>query len=287
MGTRVEDLRYTSYDGERRGSVACVAALTRQSALHALGFGRSWRAKFIPLGLIALCFGPAIVVLGLRALFAQQFPEPLTDLVPYEAYYNVISIGILALAGVVAPDLLCPDRRDRVLDLYFATAVSPRQYLVAKLAAALVPLLGVTLAPVLFLFGGNVLFALHPFGYLQDHLGDLARIVTAGFVIASFYGLLGLAASSLTARRAFAMGGLVGLLIASSATGGVLVEGLGADSSAQLLALPAIPIVLAERIFPDGDDLVGVGTAGWLLAYAAVCVVALAVLLFRYRGSDE
>ena len=67
----------------------------------------------------------------------------------------------------------------------------------------------------LFLFAGNVLFAVHPLGYLQDHWRDLPRIVAAGFVIASYFALLGLAISSLTSRRAFAMGGAVALLLAS------------------------------------------------------------------------
>jgi ABC-2 type transport system permease protein len=287
MGTRVEDLRYTTYDGDRRRPAACVAALATHSALHALGVGRSWRAKFIPIGLIALCFGPAIVALGLRALFAQQFPEPLTDIVPYEGYYVVISVGILVLAAVITPDMLCPDRRDRVLDLYFATAVSPGQYLTGKVAAALVPLLGATLAPVLFLFGGNVLFALHPLGYLEAHLGDLVRIIAAGFLIASFYGLLGLAIASLTARRAFAMGGVVGLLVASSAASGVLVEGLGTGSEARLLALPGIPIGLARVLFPGDRGIGDVSATSWLVAYAVVCVVSLAILVVRYRGVEE
>ena len=63
---------------------------------------------------------------------------------------------------MVTPELLCPDRRDRVLDLYYSTAVSPREYLAAKFAAAMGPLLLTTLAPVLFLFAGNILFAVAP-----------------------------------------------------------------------------------------------------------------------------
>ena len=173
-------------------------------------------------------------MLGVRALFASSLPqsfgrpEALTELVPYEAYYSTVSILILALAGIITPELLCPDRRDRVLDLYYSTAVSPREYLTAKFGSALGVLLLTTLAPVLFLFAGNILFAVHPLGYFQDHWTDLPRIVAAGFVIASYYAALGLAVSSLTSRRAFAMGGAIALLVASGTISAILA-GLGAD----------------------------------------------------------
>ena len=42
-GSRVEDLRYTRYEGARRGRLACLASFARQSALHALGAGRGGR----------------------------------------------------------------------------------------------------------------------------------------------------------------------------------------------------------------------------------------------------
>ena len=147
MASRVEDLRYTTYQGARRGRLACLWAFARNDALHALGAGRGWRGKLIPFGLIFLAFTPAIVVLGARALFAAQLPQDggapqaLTRILPYQAYYTTVSILILALAGIVTPGLLCPDRRDRLLDLYYSTAVSPREYLAAKFGAAMMPLL--------------------------------------------------------------------------------------------------------------------------------------------------
>lgn len=287
MASRVEDLRYTRYEGARRGRIACLVSFARQGALHALGAGRGWRGKLIPVGLIFFAFTPALVVLGIRALFASRVNQDISDLAPYHAYYTSIAIIILALAGVVTPELLCPDRRDRVLDLYYSTAVSPREYLAAKFAAALAPLLLTTLAPVLFLFAGNVLFAVHPLGYLQGHGKDLPRIVAAGFVIASFFVLVGLAVSSLTSRRAFAMGGVVTLLAASSATSAVLA-GLGASDNVLVIAIPLIPVILAQRMFPGVEDGVHeLSTTGWLAAYLVVCAVSLLVLLLRYRRADD
>jgi ABC-2 type transport system permease protein len=284
--SRVEDLRYTRYEGERRGRIACLVSFARQGALHALGAGRGWRGKLIPFGLIFLAFTPALIVLGVRALFASRVNQDISELAPYSDYYTSVAIIILALAGMVTPELLCPDRRDRVLDLYYSTAVSPREYLVAKFGAALTPLLLTTLAPVLFLFVGNVLFAVHPLGYLEDHWKDVPRIVAAGVVIASYFVLLGLAISSLTSRRAFAMGGVVALLVASSATSAVLA-GLGASDNVLVLALPVIPVILAQRMFPSVEgNPQELSTPGWLAAYLVVCGVSLLVLLLRYRRAD-
>jgi ABC-2 type transport system permease protein len=292
MASRVEDLRYTTYAGVRRPRLACLWSFARHDALSALGAGKSWRGKLIPFGLIFFAFSPALIVLGARALFASRLPQnidgpkALTELVPYEAYYSTVSILILALAGIVTPDLLCPDRRDRLLDLYYSTAVSPREYLGAKFGAAMMPLLLTTLAPVLFLFGGNILFAVHPLGYLEGHWRDLPRIAAAGFVIASYFALIGLAISSLTSRKAFAMGGAIALLVATSAISAVL-SGLGASANSLVIALPVIPVILAQRMFPGGNDGVQqVSTAVWLGAYLVVCGVSLLVLLTRYRRAD-
>src|SRR6185436_16485764 len=113
--SRVEDLRYTTYSGVRRGRLACLTAFGRQGALHALGAGRGWRGKLIPVGLIFLAFAPALIVLGVRALFASSLPqtalgqpEAITELVPYEAYYSTVSLLIMALAGITTPELVCP-----------------------------------------------------------------------------------------------------------------------------------------------------------------------------------
>jgi ABC-2 type transport system permease protein len=287
MSARVEDLRYERYEGRLRGRLAGIVALARWSALRALGARRGWRAKVIPVALTLIAFLPAFVVLGVRALFATRINADLTEVLPYRDYFGGISVVILAFAAIVTPELLCPDRRDRVLDLYHATALSPREYLAAKLLGALAPLLLVSLFPVVFLYIGNVLFAEHPLGYLERHLGDIPRIVLAGVLIALFYALLGLAVSSLTSRWAFSIGGFAVLLIGASSASAVLVGGLGASRTFELIAIPAIPIVTTHRLFPSREPFEGVGTAGWMAAYAVVAAISVLILLARYRRPEE
>ena len=82
---------------------------------------------------------------------------------------------ILVFAVVVTPELLCPDRRDRTLTLYFSTAVSRSEYVIGKLLAAILPLLLLTLVPLVFLYAGNVVFAVHSVGYIQHHSARYRR----------------------------------------------------------------------------------------------------------------
>jgi hypothetical protein len=281
-GARVVDVRYGRYEGERRGRVVAVVALARASALLALGKRRGWLAKALPIGLTVVAFMPAFVVLGVRALFADRIRADLSEVLPYRGYFSMISVIMLAFSTLVVPELVCPDRRDRVLDLYFSTAVSRVEYVTAKILAALAPMAIVTLCPVLFLYVGNVLFAVHPLGYFQDHAGDLVRVLAAGLEIALYYALLSLAVASLTNRASFAIGGYLGLMVLSGAASSLLVDGLGAGQGFNVLALPFVPIAVAQKLFRDTENF-HPGWGAWTAMWAAVCIVSLAVLAIRYR----
>ena len=165
---RVVDIAYTRYDGPRAGRLAAIWSLARWSSLRALGARRGWKAKLIPITLTLLAFAPALVILGLRALFGTTAGTTnLANALPYSNYSAATSIVILVFSVVITPELVCPDRRDRTLSLYFSTAIGRGDYVVGKIIAALLPLLLVTLAPPLLLYAGNLLFAVHPVGYLE------------------------------------------------------------------------------------------------------------------------
>ena len=132
----IRDVRYTRYGGERRGRLAGVMSLARWGALRSLGARRGWKAKLIPIALAVLALGPAIIVLGVRALFADQTGIDLTEALPFSGYQGIIGVLILLFAAVTTPELLCPDRRDGTLSLYFSTAVSRREYLAGRVLAA-------------------------------------------------------------------------------------------------------------------------------------------------------
>ena len=282
----IRDVRYSRYDGERRGAMSGVFSLARWGALRSLGARRGWKAKAVPITLALLAVAPAIIVLGVRALFADQSGIDLSDALPFSDYQAIIGIVILLFAGITTPELLCPDRRDGTLSLYFSTAVSRREYLAGRILAAVVPLLLVTLVPLLVLFGGIMVFELHPVAYLQENWGELPRIIAAGLILAVYYGLVGLAVASLTGRRAFAIGGYLLVLIAPTVVAGLIGEALGDPDWPYLLQLSVLPINFAASLFPGTEEIAN-STASWAGAYLVVVGLAAALLLRRYRPGAE
>lgn len=284
---QIRDVRYSRYEGERRGDIAAVTSLARWGALRSLGARRGWKAKAVPITLILLAVSPAVIVLGVRALFAEQSGIDLSDALPFSGYQAIIGVVILVFAAITTPELLCPDRRDGTLSLYFSTAVSRREYLAGRILAAVGPLLLVTLVPLLVLFGGILVFEEFPLDWFKDNWDQLPRILAAGVILAVFYALVGLAVASLTGRRAFAAGGYLLLLIAPTAVGGLLTEVFPDTEEIELMNLSLLPIGLAGELYPDSRDEIPNELWQWALVYALVVGAALAVLLRRYRAGAD
>lgn len=282
---QVRDVRYSRYEGERRGRAAGVVSLARWGALRSLGARRGWKAKAVPVTLALMAAAPALIVLGVRGIFAEQADIDIAEVLPFSGYQAIVGIVILLFAAITTPELMCPDRRDGVLALFFSTAVSRREYLLGRVLGALVPLLLVTLVPLLVLFAGIMVFEVHPVGYLRDNWVELPRIVASGVLLAAYYGLVGLAVASLTGRRAFAIGGYLLLMVAPTVLGALIGEALGQPGWTELVQLSVLPINLSAELFPDTD--IPNSTAAWLVAYAIVVGAAVALLLRRYREGDE
>jgi ABC-2 type transport system permease protein len=284
---RVEDVRYSRYEGELRGRGAATWSLARFGAVGALGARRSWRAKIVPIALISIAFLPAFVVLGLKAFVGNRFkPATVSELIPYNGYYIEIGITVLLMAAVITPQLLCPERRDNVLSLLFATAIEPREYVGGKVVAAVLPLSLVTTLPVLVLFAGNTIFADHPLGYVESYWLDVPRILVAGTFLGLYFGLTGLAVASLTKRRAFAMGGYLATVILSGAVAGTLVMAANAGAGFRLLALGRVPIVTARTLFRGDPSTNGVAYGWWWATSLGVMAMSILVLLWRYRSAE-
>lgn len=282
---RVIDVRFDRYRGERSGRGWAVWSLARWSALRSMGARRGWKAKLIPIALVLIAFAPAFIVLGLRALFPGVV-DNLGDALPFSNYQDMISIVILVFTVVITPELLCPDRRDRTLTLYFSTAVSRFEYVLGKFIAAALPLLALTLVPLVFLYLGNIVFAVHPVGYIQDHLGDIARILAGGVVVALFFASVGLAVASLTSRRAFAVGGYLALMVVPTIVGGVLAANVNDGHYLRLMAIAAAPIKVSQALYPNYTDRGNLSPSAWTLTYLVVVAVSLLVIAWRYRGDE-
>lgn len=277
---RLVDIGFTRFQSERKGRIAAVIALARWSALRALGARRPWTAKLVPVALVLLAFGPALVVLGARAIVGDRVELP--EILPYADYYGVIGVVVLVFVAMTTPELLCPDRRDRVLDLYLATAVSPFEYVLGKFLAAVVPLLCLTFVPQFTLFVGNAIFDEDAFGYLRDNADIAPKIVVSGLLLAIYFALLGLAISSLTDRRPFAVGGFLGLMLVSAGVAGSLVGLYEEKPEFEVIALGINPIALVQHVFGNLDDE-GVAWTWRFGSWLVVVLVSSFVLWRRYR----
>ena len=287
MSARLEDTRYARYDGVRRPPWFAVISLARWSAFGALGARKSWRAKFLPITLTLIAALPAFAVLAIRAIIGQRFADRFPELIPYRQYLTEIGLDITIFAAILCPELLCPDRRDNVLSLYLSTAVGRLTYVAGKFLAALVPLLSLTLLPVLLLFVGNTFFADSATGYLADHWHDSLRIIASGLLLASYVSLVGLAVASFTSRRAFALGGYAALMLIPTFVGGSLVGDAGLDRHLQLIMIGRIPIAAARSLY-GGEQDSEFALAGWWWWAASGVVMAISAgcLWWRYRRAD-
>lgn len=196
----VYDRGYQHYEGGRHGRLGNVWALTRWSMARALGLKKSWTAKVIPFLLYLGALLPVIVAIGVSAFL------PGADVLDYPALFATI----FALEGIfvatVAPEMVCPDRREGVLPLYFSRPIRRGDYVLAKLVAVAILTLSISLAPAAILWIARQLLAGDPLAAMADNIGDLGKIALAGTLIALYLGAIGLLISSFTKRKGVAVG---------------------------------------------------------------------------------
>lgn len=278
-GARIVDRGYQHYTGKRLGSAHATRAMVLGAMRRGLGIRRPARMKILPWLLIAAVYVPVLIILGLHVIL----PGPQIQLISYSQMYGSLDIVYVLFAGLITPDLLCIDRRERALSLYFAAPITRWHYVGAQAAGLGLLLLLLTVVPLLVLFSGNALFALSAWTYVQSHLGDLWHILLGGSMLAAFYGALGLAIAALTDRRAYASGAYLGLLLVSSAAGTILWRGLhfAGHERFALVDLLTTPIRALDWLFgaPFRPALNGWAFMGVTLG---VIVVSLAVLAWRY-----
>ncbi|MGH9223604.1 MAG: hypothetical protein ACRD2W_07400 [Acidimicrobiales bacterium] len=287
----VYDRGYRPYEGPRGGRTAAVGAVFRSTLRRALGFRRSWRQKFLPWSLLAVVTIPAAVNVGIAYLTRDTAVQPI-EIITYREYVGVSSTLLLFVA-LVAPDVLCPDRRQRVLSLIFARPLSGTDYALAKLAAIGSILFAFSFLPQVVLFVGQMLVS--PDGsldYLTDNAAVLWQVPLAVTALAFYYASFGLAVASLTSRRIVAGASILGVLLVSSSVSAILGQGRDANPASEVIDLLGLPLFIRDLIFEghitnefrlarfDGAEALAVAV------YVGVVAVALGVLVWRYRWTE-
>lgn len=288
MTGAVYDRGYRPYEGQHGGRTAARTALYRATLRRALGLRRSWRQKVAPFVLLAIAVVPAVVNVGVKYL-TRNTPANDIEFFTYREYVGV-SNALLVFVGLTAPDIMCPDRRQRVLPLIFARPLTGLDYVAAKVGAMASILFAFAFIPQVVLFVGQMLVSSDgALRYLRDNAEIVWQVPVAVALLALYYSAVGVAIASMTSRRIIAGATFVGLLLVSSIVSGVLVGGEPAGgSSAALINLAGLPLVVRDLVFLGavGDDhgLSGVANGGLLAiaAFAAVVLTSLVALGFRY-----
>ena len=287
----VYDRGYRPYEGPRGGRAATRNALFRASLRRALGLRRSWRQKIAPFVLLGVAVIPAVVNVGVKYLTRGTQAEDISFFT-YREYIGV-SNTLLVFVALTAPDLFCPDRRQRVLPLYFARPLTGVDYVLAKVGAMFFLLFSFSFLPHVVLFVGQMLVSKEgSLEYFTENTDILWKVPVAVLLFAFYYAVLSSALASLTARRITAGASIVGLLLVTSIISGSITgdpEQLGyTGNAAALIDLFSLPMVLRDLVFLGHVDpdfaLSGVhnGGLGAVLVYGAVVIASISTLLIRY-----
>ncbi len=290
----VYDRGYRPYDGPRGRRGAATMALYKATMRRALGLRRSWRQKIAPFVLLGVVTIPAIVNVGIGYVTRDNVGDTF-EIITYRDYVGVSS-ALLLFVALVCPDVMCPDRRHRVLPLMFARPLMGQDYVVAKLGAIASILFAFSFLPQVVLFVGNMFVSDSALDYFSGHLDILWKVPAAVVLLAVYYAIIGVAVSSMTDRRIVAGAAVVGVFLVTSISSGIIVGDNYQQQGGSLAALInvwVLPLYLRDLIFlghidPD-SPLTGVDQGG-LIAIATFIVVlcaAAGVLLRRYRWVER
>ena len=248
----VFDLGYQHYKGPREGRMRARKALWMNGVRTALGLGRGSRAKILPVLLFVAAMIPALLL----TLGASE-SGPGGDVTGHTDYYWMVSIILFLFAAIIAPELLCPDRRDGVISLYLVRPLTPTDYVVGRWLAFFSITLAIVYLGQVVLLVGLTLAAAEPLDYLRNHWLDIPRFLGAGLVVALFTTTLPMAVSAFTTRRAYATAFVIGLLIISTVVAGALTEN-------------TLPTATASNNGPvcNGSDVKLIGGPDGMTSYA-------------------
>ena len=102
----VFDLGYRRYEGPREGRMRARKAIWMNGVRTALGIGRGWGSKALPILLFVAVMIPALLI----SIVASQVDIGNEDLPSHAGYYQIVSIILILFSAIIAPELLCPDR---------------------------------------------------------------------------------------------------------------------------------------------------------------------------------
>lgn len=284
----VFDRGYARYDGSRRGRRGAITSLVGFSMKRAMGIRQRWTAKVLPFLLYVAITIPLIVQIGLTAIV------PDLGFASYSGYLMAIFLTVGIFVGTAAPEMICVDRHERILPLYFSRAIHRMDYVTAKVVAMTLLTMTMTVIPSVLLWLGRQLVAGHVGRAMRENIGDLWRVIFAGSMIAIVLSALGLAISSFTNRKGVAITVIIFVFVVLTGMANIGLEVLDEqDWSRYLIALhlPLLFTGMNAHLFGDVDDSVldrvDLPLSAYIAYMVAVVIACLAVLRWRYAARDD
>ncbi len=290
----VFDIGYRRYSGPREGRNRARWAVLKDGVRTALGLGRGARAKALPWSFVGLLAAIGLVmalIAGAVDRLAGPGAAEQMNLPSHADFYGIASIVLFLFAAVVAPKLLCRDRREGTLDLYLVRPLTGPDYVFSRWAAFLAVTTAAAWLPQVVLFAGLALGDPEPARYVADHWADVPRFLLAGVAVAAYATTLGIFVASFTERRAYAAVFLVGLFVVTTPVTSALASEIGGAAGRwiSMFDLTAVPVHVNDVIFGEASGRTAGAPAsefsapvlvGWYLAWV---LVPAGVLWWRFR----
>ncbi|MEJ7837817.1 MAG: hypothetical protein WKF81_03325 [Thermomicrobiales bacterium] len=219
----VFDRGYQHYDGKRLGRPQAFRSLVGYSMKRAMGIRKPWTSKILPFVLYLAAIIPLIVMIGISAIVPQA------EFASYSGYFQGIMLIVGIFVATIAPEMVCVDRREKTLPLYFARAISRMDYVLAKLTATSILTMTISVVPAVLLWLGTQLVDDSPWTAIRENLDDLGRVFVIGALIALVLGTSGLAVASTTSRKGVAVTVIILAFIMLTATTAAIFEIVDAD----------------------------------------------------------
>jgi ABC-2 type transport system permease protein len=294
MTGTVFDIGYQSYPGVRVGRGRARRAVFKDGLRAALGLGRGARAKILPwffLSVLSAIATVMAIVAGAADRIGGAGTAEKMNLPTYSDYNGIASIIMFVFAAVVGPELLCRDRRDRVINLYLVRPLTGDDYVASRWAAFMMVMTIAAWLPQVILFLGLCGGDPSPGAYLAAHWLDIPRFLLAGLAMAAYTTTISLLAASFTSRRAYASVFLVGLFVITTPFTIGLAEEVGGTAGQwiSMFNLTNIPVHVNDIIFGDVSEVTKDAPARQLAAwirvawYFAWTLIPGAALWWRYR----
>jgi ABC-2 type transport system permease protein len=293
-GGTVFDIGYQTYTGPREGRNRARLSVIKNGVRTSLGFGRGVLPKVLPwlfIGvLVFIAIIMALVAGAADRLIGPEDAEQL-NLPSHSDYYGIASIIFFVFAAVGAPELLCPDRREGVINLYLVRPLTGSDYVLSRWLAFFMVMVAVAWLPQVILLIGLIMGDPQPVDYLLQNWLDIPKFLAAGIPLAAYTTTLALLVAAFTTRRAYAAVFLVGLFVITTpfTTGLAMEIGGTAGQWISMFNLSNIPVHVNDVIFGEPSLITREAPAaelpawilvGWFLLWA---LVPAGVLWLRYR----